>query len=143
MAPPVTPELCVVRGGGDLATGVIWRLTCSGFPVVVTELAEPLAIRRSVAVSSALRRGAFTVEEMTAVAAADWSEARRSATSGRVAVVVSPELPVDHGGAVVVDARLAKRPLDTTVADAPFVVGLGPGFVVGEHCHSSLLNPPN
>lgn len=129
-------DVCIVRGGGDLATGVVWRLTRSGVPVIVTELAHPLAIRRTVSVSTAVTDGTCAVEGMSAVRVGGWDEARRLAGREQVPVVVSPDLPPDHGGAVVVDARLAKRPLDTTIDAAPFVVGLGPGFVVGEHCHA-------
>ena len=60
------PGLCVLRGGGDLATGVAWRLTRAGWPVVVCELAEPLTIRRTVAVSTAVMEGAIDVEGMRA-----------------------------------------------------------------------------
>ena len=130
----------VVRGGGDLATGVVWRLTRSGWSVLVLELAEPLTVRRTVALSSAVRDGEVNVEGMVGVRVSSIGEALAVVTAGRVPVMVSPTLvPVSEllGSLhVVVDARLAKRPLDTTVHDAATVVGLGPGFVVGEHCHA-------
>ena len=56
--------LCVVRGGGDLATGVAWRLTRAGVAVVVTELPEPLTVRRTVALSTAVTEGAIDIEGM-------------------------------------------------------------------------------
>jgi xanthine dehydrogenase accessory factor len=132
---PATAELCVLRGGGDLATGVAWRLSRCGHPVVVTELPEPLTIRRTVAVSSAVRAGVVEVEGMIARRAGSPDEAMGIAGAGEIAVLVSPGLPA-LDAPVVVDARLAKRPLDTTIADASFVVALGPGFVVGRHCHA-------
>ncbi len=124
------PGLCVVRGGGDLATGVAWRLTRAGWPVVVCELRVPLAIRRTVSVSSAVTEGEWIVEGMRASLAADVPAAVRLANEGVVAVLVSPELPAIDA-TVVIDARLAKRNIDTTIDDAPLVVGLGPGFTVG------------
>ena len=33
---------------------------------------------------------------------------------------------------------LAKRNIDTTINDAPFVVGLGPGFTAGVDCHAVI-----
>ncbi len=122
--------LCVLRGGGDLATGVAWRLTRAGFPVVVTELAEPLTVRRSVALSTAVREGSIDIEGMVGRLAADADEAAAITRTGEVAVLVSPMLP-DAAAAVVVDARLAKRNIDTTIDDAELVVGLGPGFTAG------------
>lgn len=105
--------------------------------MLVTELAEPLTIRRTVAVSTAIREGAVTIEGLVARRVSSTAEAVTAWQAGEVPVIVSPELP-DVERDVVVDARLAKQPLDTTVNDAPFVVGLGPGFVVGRHCHAAV-----
>ena len=43
----------LVRGAGDLATGVIVRLHRCGFKAVVTECANPSAIRRKAALCEA------------------------------------------------------------------------------------------
>jgi xanthine dehydrogenase accessory factor len=130
--------LCVVRGGGDLATGVAWRLTRAGIAVVVAELATPLSVRRTVALSSAVTDGAVSVEGMVGRLAPTPAEAAGIARSGDadvVGVVVSPVLP-DLGADVVVDARVAKHNIDTTIDDAPLVVALGPGFTAGVDCHA-------
>lgn len=129
----------VVRGGGDLATGVVARLHRSGFPVVVLELARPLAIRRTVAVASAVVEGEYRVEDLQAVRADSPRRALETARTGRVAVLVEGGLP-DFGAplAVVVDARLAKRNLDTSMNDAGLVIGLGPGFTAGVDCHAVI-----
>lgn len=132
---------CVVRGGGDIATGVIWRLRRAGYRIVVTELASPLTIRRSVAVSSAVTDGEFTVEGMRAELARSPEDVSGIHERGSVPVVVAPTL-VDLGDSVdydtVIDARLAKRSLDTSITDAELVVGLGPGFVAGRNCHAVI-----
>ena len=135
------PRLCVIRGGGDLATGVAWRLTRAGMAVVVTELAAPLTVRRTVALSSAVTDGAVDVEGMRGQLAATPGEAVQVARSNErsVGVVVSPglpEFPDGIGADAVVDARLAKRNIDTTIDDAALVVGLGPGFTAGVDCHA-------
>ncbi len=127
------PDLCLLRGGGDLATGIVWRLTRAGWPVVVCELPEPLTVRRSVAVSSAVREGAFEVEGMRAELAASADEAATLARAGVVGVLVSPELP-PIGADVVIDARVAKRNIDTSLHDADLVIGVGPGFTAGIDC---------
>jgi xanthine dehydrogenase accessory factor len=131
----VASTLVVVRGGGDLATGVVWRLTRAGFPVVVSELAAPLTVRRTVAVSTAVTEGSVIVEGLEARRATTPDEAAALARSGVVGVVVSSGLPA-LGAPVVVDARLAKRNLDTSLDDAGLVVALGPGFTAGVDCHA-------
>lgn len=138
-------QLVVVRGGGDIATGVVWRLTRAGFPVIVCELAVPLAVRRSVALSSAIDEGRVEIEGMVGLRAevADpiaIDELASVALTGVVPVIVSPELPVLPEGvaSVVVDARLAKVNIDTTIFDAPTVIGLGPGFTAGVDCHAVI-----
>ncbi len=128
------PNVCLLRGGGDLATGVAWRLTRAGWPVIVCELAAPLTVRRTVAVSSAVLDGMVNVEGMRAVRARTAEEALELAPTGVIPVLVSPELPpIDVD--VVIDARLAKRNIDSSINDAALVVGLGPGFTAGVDCH--------
>lgn len=129
------PDLCVLRGGGDLATGIAWRLTRAGWPVIVCELPEPLAVRRTVALATAVTDGSVDIEGMVGVRAMDVAEAIEIAGSGSVGVVVSPELP-EVGAEVVVDARLAKRNIDTAITDADLVIGVGPGFTAGTDCHA-------
>lgn len=130
-------HLVVIRGGGDLATGVAYRLHHAGLPIVVLELERPLAVRRTVALSTAVAEGRFSVEDLTAHLVDSPDEAGELARTGVVPVLVSPNLaPLD--AAVVIDARMAKRNIDTTVDDAPLVIGLGPGFIAGEDCHAAI-----
>ncbi len=127
--------LVVVRGGGDLGSGVIWRLRRVGFPVVVLERERPLAIRRTVAFSSAVLEGRVTIDGIDGVLVGSPEEAIAATRRGVVPVLVSevmPAFPVPVS--VLVDARVAKQALDTRVGQAPFVVALGPGFVTGVHC---------
>jgi xanthine dehydrogenase accessory factor len=103
--------------------------------VVVCELAEPLAIRRKVALSTAIDEGDIDIEGMRGVRMDDPKAAADAAGTGIVPVMVSPVLP-RLGEEVVVDARMAKRNLDTSMADASLVVALGPGFTAGIDCHA-------
>ncbi len=128
----------VIRGAGDLATGVAARLWRAGFPLVMTELEQPLAIRRTVALSEAVYDGEARVEDLTGRRATDWPgiEAAWAAgvipvmvdTAGQALTLVRPQ--------VVVDATLAKRNLGTQLSDAPLVIGLGPGFTAGVDVHA-------
>jgi len=135
-------RLVVIRGGGDLATGAAHAIHRAGFPVVVLELAQPLAIRRRVAFASAVKETDVVVDATDPVVGrlADTpTEAVAVARGGSVAVLVSPEVPdFDEPIAVLVDARLAKRNIDTTIDQAPLVIALGPGFTAGENCHAVI-----
>jgi len=124
--------LVVIKGAGDLATGVAHRLFRSGFRLVMTELPQPTAIRLTVAFAAAVYDGATTVEGVTAVRT-ELATAAAVAGSGRIAVVVDPlgEAVRELRPWAVVDAIMAKRNTGTSLADAPAVVALGPGFVAG------------
>jgi len=130
-------HVIIVRGGGDIGSGVIWRLRRVGFPVIVTELERPLTIRRTVAFSTAVTEGSITIEGIDGVRVTSGAEALDVAATGSVPVLISPEIP-DVGASVVVDARLAKRNLGTSRDQAPFVVALGPGFSAGGDCDAII-----
>lgn len=132
-------NLVVVRGGGDLGSGVIWRLRRVGFPVIVLELERPLTVRRTVAFSSAVDRGRVMIDGIEGVRVASAAEALEATHGGSVPVLISRDLPsLPAPMSILVDARLAKRSLDTTIDQAPFVVGLGPGFVAGTDCDAVI-----
>jgi xanthine dehydrogenase accessory factor len=130
-----------LRGGGDLASGVAYRLVRAGFPVVVLELPEPLVIRRTVAFAQAVYTGEVQVEELTGRRVADPEAALAEARAGRVAVLVDPagESIGTLAPAAVVDARLLKtNPGDIRLDLAPLVVALGPGTTAGVDCHAVI-----
>ena len=134
----LSDTLIVVRGGGDLGTGVAHRLVLAGFTVMVTELVQPLAVRRAVSFAEAVYAGQVTVEEVTAHLADDPMLGMGYTVLGQVPVLVDAANDVVERmrPPVVVDARLAKRNLGTRLQDAPLVIGLGPGFSAGQDCHA-------
>lgn len=132
-------ERCVVvKGGGDLGTGVAWRLCRCGFRVLVTETAQPTVIRRTVAFASAVYEGTITVDGITARRVEDQGGMTRSWDAGEVPVVIDPQAEtIRHWRPdVVVDAIMAKRNTGTSISDAPLVIALGPGFIAGVDCHA-------
>ena len=132
--------LALIRGAGDLATGIALRLWRSGIRVVLTDLERPTAIRRTVAFSEAIVYGETTVEDVTARLAANADEARALLAQGIVPVLADPGCACREALApdALVDAILAKRNLGTRITDAPVVVGVGPGFTAGEDCHAVI-----
>ena len=129
--------LTIIRGAGDLASGIALRLYRSGFSVVMTDLERPLAIRRSVAFCEAIRLGSVTVEGVTAQFA-DVEAVPALLAQGVIPVLADPEGRCIETlrPQVVVDAILAKRNLGTRITDAQVVIGIGPGFTAGVDCHA-------
>lgn len=129
--------LVVIRGGGDIATGIALRLYRSGMEVVLCEREQPTAIRRTVAFSEAVRLGETEVEGVAA-RRAELEEIPELLELGIVPVLVDPEaeLALALAPDALVDAILAKRNLGTTADMAPAVVAVGPGFTAGEDCHA-------
>ena len=130
--------LVLIRGAGDIATGIAMRLWRAGVQVVMTDLPQPTAIRRTVCFSQAIVLGETQVEDATARRAEDILQARRICAAGEISVLADPELRCreELRPDALVDAILAKRNLGTRITDAPVVVGVGPGFTAGEDCHA-------
>lgn len=126
-------DLVIVRGGGDIATGTIYKLVKSGFKVLILEIKNPSAIRRNVAFSEAVYEGKWQVEDMTCYLANDRKEARTIMEKGNPALMIDPkgEMIKQLKPIAVVDAILAKKNLGTSKDMAPITIALGPGFVAG------------
>ena len=128
----------IVRGGGDLATGIIYRLWRVGYSVLVLETEYPLVVRRTVAVASAVFDGSAKVEDMTAVLIDSAKEFVPA--SEIIQVLVDPDgrsiekIRPD----ILVDAIMAKKNLGTTKNMAPLVIGIGPGFSAPQEVHAVI-----
>lgn len=142
----IKDKLLIVRGAGDIATGVIHRLAKSGFQVLALESEHPSAIRRKVAFSEAVYEGSTQVEGMTAVLIGKntisekeyweiiWGEAEDVWKDGKIPVLVDPKgisITKFHPD-IVIDAILAKKNLGTKRDMAPLTIALGPGFEAGK-----------
>ncbi|WP_265457253.1 selenium-dependent molybdenum cofactor biosynthesis protein YqeB [Enterococcus sp. HY326] len=127
----INEAIVVVRGGGDIATGVVQKFKRAGFKVVILEVAFPLSIRRSVALSSAVLKEKFQVEDITAELIDSPADCQKVWQSNRIPVLIDPEgkTLADLQPSVVVDAILAKKNLGTTRKMAPITIALGPGFI--------------
>lgn len=132
--------LVLIRGAGDLASGIALRLHHARMQVVMTDLPKPTAIRRTVCFSQALLLGEMTVEDVTAEKADSPQEALEILKKGRIPVLPDPEAACirELKPDAVVDAILAKRNLGTRITDAPCVIGVGPGFTAGVDCHACV-----
>ncbi len=132
--------VALVKGAGDLATGVALRLLRSGFAVVLTEIPQPTVVRRTVAFAEAVYEGRTVVEGVEGVRVEAAERIDDLLVREAVPVVVDPEAAVLRPlrPALLVDAIVAKRNLGTRLGDAPAVVALGPGFVAGRDVHAVI-----
>ncbi|MBC8015363.1 MAG: EF2563 family selenium-dependent molybdenum hydroxylase system protein [Sporomusaceae bacterium] len=130
-------ELVIIRGAGDLATGIAHRLFRSGFKILMTELAQPMVIRRTAAFAEAVFSGQMIVEDVVAVKT-EMADVLQVIHKGQIPVVVDPQgLVISmYKPLAVVDAILAKRNMGTQLTDAPIVIGVGPGFTAGGDVHA-------
>lgn len=120
----------VVRGGGDLATGVIQKFHRSGFKVVILETGQPLAIRRTVSLCSAVYEGRYQVEDLTARKITDPAQCPAIWRNGEIPLLVDPagQSLTCLRPTILVDAIIAKKNLGTNRKMAPVTIALGPGF---------------
>ncbi len=133
-------RLVIVRGGGDLATGVIVRLYKAGFKVLVLEVEKPTVIRTTVSLAQAMYSGQISLEGVQAVRCTDIKEASALLQQDKIPLLCDPE-----GTAIealqpvcVVDAILAKKNLGTNMDMAPLVIALGPGFTASLDCDAVI-----
>ncbi len=127
-----------IRGAGDLATGIALRLYRSGFDIVMSDIAVPTMVRRTVAFSPAVYEGEASVEGITGKFCENISMIDTVMESGCIPVVVDPsgEIMKEYKPDVIVDAIIAKTNIGTKITDADIVIGVGPGFEAGVDCHA-------
>ena len=130
----------LIKGAGDLATGIASRLYGAGHQIMMTDIAVPLTVRRLVAFSRAVYEGEAVVEDMTACLAKNQEEAEEIMEQGDIPVIVDPKAECIQWFEpdVIVDAILAKKNMGTRRTDAPYVIGLGPGFTAGKDVHAVI-----
>ena len=130
--------IVLIKGGGEVASGIAHRLHRSHFWVCLTEIANPLAVSRGTAFSEAVFDGVKTIEGVTAqLVPASPEEIHRVWREGNVPIVIDPQASIKEKikPDVLVDATMAKRNIGTEITDAPLVIGLGAGFYAGTDVH--------
>jgi len=127
----------LIRGGGDLATGVALRLHRAGIRVMISELPLPLAVRRTVSFAEAVYKGSHLVEGVLARLVEPyqipaWEEANE------IPLLIDPnaDILLQNQFIALVDARLTKQTPDPIPTPVPLHIGLGPGFTAGRNCHA-------
>lgn len=130
----------LIKGAGDLATGIGWRLRRCGFQIIMTELEQPTTVRRTVAWSNAVYEGSCVVEGIRGVLVFDAAGVFEELRNGNVPVIVDPAANIkrEFRPDGLVDAVIAKKNTGTLITDASVVIGVGPGFTAGVDCHLTV-----
>lgn len=134
------PGLILLRGGGDLASGIALRLYRAGLRLLIAELDQPLAVRRTVSFGEAVYEGTQTVEGVTA-RRVEPAQIEASLAAGEIPVLIDPEAEILLSSLhipAVIDARLLKTSPRPLPADVPLHIGVGPGFHAGINCHAVI-----
>jgi xanthine dehydrogenase accessory factor len=137
MSAELSQLVILIRGGGEIASGVAHKLAHAHFRVCLTEVPHPLAVSRGVAFCEAIYDGEKKVEGVTAKRVESASEIAGAWQENELPIIVDPEALVKNSlkPQVLIDAIMAKKNLGTRITDAPLVIGLGPGFTAGSDVH--------
>lgn len=124
----------VIRGGGDLATGVAEVLYQSGFKILILDIEKPSSIRRSVCFSEAIYDGVTKVENIICKKVENENEIEKCWNEKIIPIMVDEkgEIIKKIKPDVVVDSIIAKKNLGTTKEMAPITIALGDGFEAGK-----------
>jgi xanthine dehydrogenase accessory factor len=136
---PDPSDICVlIRGGGEMASGIAHRLHQCHMKVLITEIAAPTAVRRTVAYAEAIYDGCHAIENVKSLKVATVHQAHELWEVGMIPIFIDPDAAVrrEVKPGVIVDAIMAKRGSSTAISDAPLVIGIGPGFTAGENVHA-------
>lgn len=121
-----------------MATGVACRLYRSGFRrILLTEIPQPLAVRRTVSLCEAIIAGSHSVEGVHAIKIEKIGDTRHIWEKGAIPLIIDPENIArnEFGPDILIDAVMAKKNTGISLSDAPLVIALGPGFSAGFDAH--------
>ena len=130
----------LVRGGGDIASGVIWTLFNAGFKIIVVDTKMPSTIRRTVSFSEAIFNKKWEIEGVKAIYLKDVNKINNDLLNDVVPVLIDDkcELLNETKPDILIDAILAKKNIGTNINMAKLVIGLGPGFACNVDCHIAI-----
>lgn len=127
----------LIRGGGDLASGIAVRLHRAGINVIITEIEKPLTVRRYVSFAEAIYTKTFNLEDIQAKHTQDIKDIEKCLNTGTIPVIIDEDLSTAAvlSPDVLVDARMLKRKIGNQDYAIRLIIGIGPGFLPGDNCH--------
>jgi xanthine dehydrogenase accessory factor len=132
--------LVLIRGGGDLGSGVTIRLHRSGFGVLITEVEKPLVVRRAVAFAEAVYEAEVDIEGVIGRLVSDHTAIEAAFKEQVIPVHVDPQAEIQNElkPNAIIDARMRKKAPESTTEAERIIIGLGPGFTAGLDCHAVI-----
>lgn len=132
--------IVLIRGGGDLASGVALRLHRAHIKVIITEVQQPLAVRRAVSFAEAIYQGTWEIEGVVAEHLLVEGGITQTLEKGHIPVIIDPDATIRNQikPSAIIDGRMLKRPSELGCDASPLMIGLGPGFTVGADCHAVI-----
>ena len=137
MSKNLSDLIVLIRGAGEIASGIAHTLHCAHFAVCLIDISNPMAVRRQVSFCEAIYEGSKTIEGVTAKYISSPADIYTLWNEGKIPILVDPENTIRRRlkPTILVDAIMAKRNLGTCLSDASFVIGTGPGFYAGRDVH--------
>jgi len=128
--------MALIRGGGDLASGIAVRLHRSGIKVIITEIEQPLSVRRFVSFSEAVYTKSTIIEEIEGKLVQCCEDFEKCHTDGKISIIVDPNLEICSKAniPILIDGRMLKQKANSIGDGFLFKIGIGPGFFPGENC---------
>jgi xanthine dehydrogenase accessory factor len=128
----------LIRGGGEMASGIAHRLHQCHMKVLITEIEAPTAVRRTVAFAEAVYQGYQIIEGVKTLKVSAAAAVGEQWQRGNIPLLVDPDARIRMTVMpdVIVDAIMAKKTAHTKISDAPLVIGVGPGFIAGTNVHA-------
>jgi xanthine dehydrogenase accessory factor len=133
--------IIAIKGAGEMATGIAYRLFKSNFKnIFMMETQNPMAVRRQVSFCEAIHDNKIAVEDIEACKVLQPDEFKTAWGKNQIPVIVDPDWNSIKAikPHVVIDAIIAKKNLGTNLNEAPLVMGLGPGFEAGKDVHAVI-----
>ena len=129
-------EKILIKGAGDLASGIAWRLQRAGFPIIMTEIEKPLTVRLTVSYSNAVYENEVNIEGIKGKLVNSYQEAQEVIAQDKIAVIVdeNADIAKEYKPDIIIDAIMAKKNINTKIDDAPIVIAVGPGFTAKKDC---------
>ena len=132
-----TELIILIKGAGEIASGIAHALFCSNFQICLTEIPYPQAVSRGVSFCEAVYEGEKEVEGVTAKLITSPEQVFEVWAESKIPLIIDPQASIKNflHPDILIDAIMAKRNLGTKITDAPLVIGLGPGFQAGREVH--------
>lgn len=135
----------LIRGAGEMATGIALHLTEAGFDrLALQECPFPTAIRRAVCFSEAVAEGYWQVQGKCARHLPQPKGCPQCWEQREIPVLTCPEPETLRAVQpdIFIEATLRKRPVPLGKHLASLVLALGPGFTAGRDAHLVMETHP-